>query len=221
MAHFLASVQRSMLTCRRIQTLPQDFLQALHEHQLSLRALLPHADPPVSPSKSQFSLKIDRKSNPEDKRIRRVETFMATSDDEGKSYIPGHFPKLPSQHTYKGTPDKLEREHDPRKIRERATEEGRLGEEALRRLVAAASEHQSRRVSHKGKKSPQEARDDIWRETMEAVGQDTARAKAADGDLSMTDGDGQQKNKEILEWKGHLGSAVNAERRYWRTPKKT
>lgn len=52
-------------------------------------------------------------------------------------YIPSSLPKLPSPHTYKATPVYPQQETDPRRIRELATEEGKLGEQALRKLAGA------------------------------------------------------------------------------------
>jgi hypothetical protein len=54
------------------------------------------------------------------------------------TYIPSHFPALPPQHAWKQTPMFPEREKDARKMREKATEEGMLAEQALRKLAAAA-----------------------------------------------------------------------------------
>ncbi|OQO06073.1 hypothetical protein B0A48_08661 [Cryoendolithus antarcticus] len=54
------------------------------------------------------------------------------------AYVPPHFPSLPSQHAWKSTPVFASRETDARKIREKATEEGKLAEGALRKLAAAA-----------------------------------------------------------------------------------
>lgn len=60
-------------------------------------------------------------------------------------------PPLPSAHTYRDSAVFSERETDTRKIRELATEEGKLGEQALRKLAAAvkldtvlATEHDAR-----------------------------------------------------------------------------
>ncbi|KJX98860.1 bromodomain associated domain protein [Zymoseptoria brevis] len=58
--------------------------------------------------------------------------------DRPPSYIPSHFPTLPPQHAWKQTAVFPEREKDARKMREKATEEGMLAENALRRLAAAA-----------------------------------------------------------------------------------
>ncbi|CZT21038.1 uncharacterized protein RCC_06899 [Ramularia collo-cygni] len=53
-------------------------------------------------------------------------------------WIPSHFPALPPQHAWKQTAVFPEREKDARKMREKATEEGMLAEQALRKLAAAA-----------------------------------------------------------------------------------
>lgn len=50
---------------------------------------------------------------------------------------PGFLPPLPSAHTYKNSSVLPMRELDSRKIRELATEEGKLGEQALRKLAGA------------------------------------------------------------------------------------
>ena len=54
------------------------------------------------------------------------------------SYVPAHFPQFPPHHAWKATPVHPGREKDAREMRERATEEGVLAEQALRRLAAAA-----------------------------------------------------------------------------------
>jgi hypothetical protein len=50
---------------------------------------------------------------------------------------PKFLPPLPPSHTYKRTPFVPPRENDSRRIRELATEEGKLGEQALRKLAGA------------------------------------------------------------------------------------
>ena len=50
---------------------------------------------------------------------------------------PNFLPPLPSAHTYKSTNFFPKRETDSRRIRELATEEGKLGEQALRKLAGA------------------------------------------------------------------------------------
>ena len=59
-------------------------------------------------------------------------------DNQTPRHIPSHFPKLPPQHAWKHTAVYPEREKDARRMRERATDEGILAEQALRKLAAAA-----------------------------------------------------------------------------------
>ncbi|KAL9103340.1 MAG: hypothetical protein Q9163_001606 [Psora crenata] len=219
MAHFLSSVRQSMLSCRRVQAIPQDFLQALHTHQLSLRSLLPHLDPPVLPSKSQFPLQVDSSEENEFRQYRPISTlFKEVSGVEAHSYIPKHFPDFPDKHTYQATPVYKSREQDARKIRERATEEGRLGEEALRKLVTAGISPSTEPARPKSAKlSLRAKRDQMWKETISAVVKeghdsggeimDVEKAKRKEGD------DAASKSMQ-----GHLSLAVNAEKRYWRKP---
>lgn len=222
MAHYLADVRQSMLSCRRTQTIPQDFLQALHTHQLSLRSLLPHLDPPVNPSWTQFSLQIDTVQDDDEQHLRFLGPLLNADPDETvRAYVPKHFPELPSKHTYKATPEYAEHEQDPRKVREKATEEGRLGEEALRRLVGAGA-GRSAQEPQQGRKiqSLRAVRDHVWIETMQAVTQETPDGMDVNMDASI--GKGKHKERDPLPVSsfgyGRLGSAVNAEKRYWRKP---
>jgi hypothetical protein len=135
--HFCASIRQSMQACRRVQAIPQDFEYALRAHDITLESLLPHLNPPVPISVSQISLPTP----PPEPTSTPTFAFLGpelNDVDDRPSYIPAHFPPLPSKHTYKATPVFTKREQDPRKIREKATEEGRLGEEALRRITASS-----------------------------------------------------------------------------------
>lgn len=86
-------------------------------------------------------------------------------------------PPLPSAHTYKNSAVYTARETDSRKIREMATEEGKLGEQALRKLAtavkldAALSTEPEVRVS-KAKRGPRAKKLAV---TSEAVFEDTVR----------------------------------------------
>ncbi len=222
MAHYLADVRQSMLSCRRTQAIPQDFLQALHTHQLSLRSLLSHLDPPVNPSRTQFPLQIETAQVDGEQHLRFLGPLLnADPNEKFRAYVPKHFPELPSKHTYKATPEYAEHEQDPRKVREKATEEGRLGEEALRRLVGAGAD-KSPQESRQGRKtlSARVMRDQVWMETMQAVTQETPDSMDFDMDNSI--GKGKQKEGDPLPdlsfGYGRLGQAVNAEKRYWRKP---
>ena len=73
------------------------------------------------------------------------------TDKQRRSWIPRHFPSFPPPHTYKQTSIPLSsREMDPRKVREKATEEGVLAERALRKLVGARQTTGSHDASRAG-----------------------------------------------------------------------
>ncbi|KAL8744654.1 MAG: hypothetical protein Q9190_003120 [Brigantiaea leucoxantha] len=220
MRHFLTDVRQSMLSSRRSQPLPQDFLQALHTHQLSLRALLPHLDPPITSEQSRVALSVA----PEVEEVEKPEQFDFLGHDLNDApnehlnrQVPHHLPPFPSKHTYKETPEFAHREEDTRKLRERATEEGRLGEEALRKLVSASSKQNSSSARSTGKGRDFRAkRHDMWLETMQAIDSES-RGKDDFGTSMDIDahGEGSVFN-DARPLPGRLSSTVNADRRNWR-----
>ena len=220
MAHFLAQVRLSMASCRRTQTTPLDYLEALRAHQLTLRSLLPHLDPPVSPADSQIPSSLDTIDVDEKLSTASLESISNGSLDRSViPYIPRHFPSFPSKHTYKATPNFTSREIDPKKIRERATEEGRLGEEALRRLVGAGAGTKDPAV----KVAPsvtsgrlRRRREAVWKETMEAIvtGSTVDQASQNDVESGIMDLDGPPLYPSVNQGLG--ASVVNADSLYWR-----
>lgn len=208
MTRFLRNVQLSMLSSRRTHAIPQDFLQSLHSHQLSLRSLIPHLDPPVPASQSQFPLSAD--STTQKESTFPGPTLFGIADSESRSYVPTHFPPFPSMHTYKMTPEVPERVNDPRKIRELAIEDGRTAEQALRRVLGAGSDSTYANLLKKGARPMMtlSRREKIWQETMLAVIQD-------DGDHNpcrRAPEKGAGNNSEGR----YLSIAVNADKRHWR-----
>jgi len=125
------------------------------------------------------------------------------ADKKKDRYIPSHLPPFPSQHTYKDTPVFPDREVDPRRIRELATEEGKLGEEALRKLAGAVKAEQTisaapevkniEVVPRKAHKKPEETIENMFEATMRELLIDTSGSK---------------------ESKFELGPIVNCEKRY-------
>ena len=221
MLHFLATVRQSMLACRRTQPLPLDFLQSLHLNQLSLRSLLPHLDPPVPPSKSQISLSLDDVAQePHQQQLPTLDSALGDRNKtEHASYIPKSFPSLPSEHTYKATPDIPVRENDPRKIRERAIEEGRLGESALRKLVGLRADD----VLVPGVQTQQKAnsmrviRYEAWKKAMEASAPIQATNTSIQSSArTVTEEDPKKPENALL--KKYSAPIVNADRKYWRKP---
>ena len=222
MAHYLAGVRQSMLSCRRTSPVAQDFLQALHTHQLSLRALLPHLDPPVPPERSQYPLQADPSQDDDHRQLELLAPILnGALAEQANGYVPKHFPNFPSRHTYKATADFPEREINPRKVRERATEEGRLGEEALRKFVGTGFGHAAQAAQQQqSSKSMRAKREQMFMETMAALSEGAEGAMDIDMDLE-TSGKGKQKEGDLEGSKlgrGRLQSAVNFEKKYWRKP---
>ncbi|GBF64259.1 hypothetical protein TMEN_6948 [Trichophyton mentagrophytes] len=131
------------------------------------------------------------------------ELNSGVDDLKKASYIPKNFPRFPSKHTYQETPVfATKRETNPEKIRERATEEGRLGEEALRKLTRAAREGQGSGRAHRDKSlwgRKNESMDSMFDKTLKALAKSTSASKQADGSV-------------VLD----LGPIVNSNRVYWR-----
>lgn len=202
---FLSFVAESMLSARRSSPTPLDFEYALRREGLTARLLKPHLKPPVAASKVK-PLFI---SVPQQELVHRPfaaltgEDLSGDSDKRIKAYIPKQFPTFPSKHTYKSTEVKLDRETDPRKIREKAAEEARHGEEALRRLVKAgkAGDHRSaRRAAEKSAK--QKKRHEMWEDAM---------AELATVKLPINSSSGGDNSEEQI-------ILVNAENPYMRKP---
>lgn len=220
MNHIAAGVRQSMLSCRRTQATPQDFLQALHTHQLSLKALLPHLRPPVPRRRARVSLPYELSEEEEQHDHQVLSSILDdASVKQDRSYVPSHLPAFPGRHTYKATAEYPEREEDPRKIRERVTEEGRLGEEALRRLVSAKVAHRPPSVGAGQRvKSLCTRRDELWKETMEAVGAQYIAEHPPD-DENMGIDLLEHGNRLLMASSsdyGRITSAVNADKKYWR-----
>jgi transcription initiation factor TFIID subunit 8 len=200
---FLSYVTGSMLSARRSQPIPLDFEYALRYEGLTSRLLKPHLKTAIPASK----LKPEFLPVPIEEHIYRPATGLlgeelsGESEKRTKSYIPRQFPAFPSKHTYKSTEVKSERETDPRKIREKATEEARHGEEALRRLVKVGKDHRS--TSRAGDIATRlRTRHQMWEEAMEELSISNPQARS----LSGKEGDDEQ---SIL---------VNAAKQYGRRP---
>ncbi|KAL8927007.1 MAG: hypothetical protein Q9208_002552 [Pyrenodesmia sp. 3 TL-2023] len=205
-----------MLSCRRTQAIAPDFLQALHTHQLSLRALIPHLQPPVPKRRARIVLPYEPPEEVEHYGHHLLDATLTDAPPELKQCkLPNKLPPLPSKHTYKATSDTPEREEDPRKIRERATEEGRSGEEALRRLMSArVVDRPSSARGGQGAKSLRAKRDELWRDTMQAVSTQYLSEQSKNADSMDLDSTTHDTNSDY----GRITSAVNADRKFWRKP---
>ncbi|KAF2231745.1 hypothetical protein EV356DRAFT_451474 [Viridothelium virens] len=241
----LSLVHTSMDSSRRTQPLPQDFIRALASTNASTVSLQDHLSlhdldsesSPLVPSVLQPRIPEPPPAEPPPPDLTSIlgPSLICAKEESQRMYIPKHFPPLPSQHTWKATPIFSEREEDPRKIRERATEEGMEAERALRNLVAArnagaAGRSQTRAVS--GKRG--QGLEEVWKETVAAVVKgDEAREEQSNGradmhmdeiDLSFGfDGSADKKpptrNEKMTvprKLDEHGGMMVNYEKKYWR-----
>ncbi|PYI07883.1 hypothetical protein BO78DRAFT_365716 [Aspergillus sclerotiicarbonarius CBS 121057] len=221
---FASYVRQSMLSSRRVQPIPQDFEHALIRQSVPVDDLLPHAKrhpniEPIptllpSPPPEEDSFKILPSLGP----------LLTDEDDRvSNAYIPKHFPDFPSKHTYRHTPVFTEREQDPRKIREQATEDGRHGEEALRKLARAAFKDNHSGASVRDKKP--------WgrrAESMDGMFEKTARALAkkiqkpatgpGSGPMEIDSGAGAEDraSRSKLSLNIELPPIINCERDFWR-----
>ena len=139
--HFLSKVRRSMLASRRTCPTATDFETAIEVFDI------PRPDDQLPPYQSQPEINpsLYPTPPPDDEFHNLVElpaSFLGPDLDghgelEKFSFSTKGLPGLPSAHTYKDTPVYPQRESDTRKIRELATHEGKLGEQALRKLAGA------------------------------------------------------------------------------------
>ena len=199
--------RRSMLSARRTVPIPTDFEFAIKcldlpwpDDELKPYTLRPAINPSLLPTPP-----------PEDAFHRQFQLptsllgpgLDGRADKRKDRYIPSHLPPFPSQHTYKDTPVFPVREVDLRRIRELATEEGKLGEEALRKLAGAAKAENTinavPQTEEDGRRKTQQARNAL-EETMENVFESTVR------DLLK----GASSSSERFE----LGPLVNCEKRF-------
>ncbi|KFY05426.1 hypothetical protein V491_09141 [Pseudogymnoascus sp. VKM F-3775] len=178
---FLSYVTESMLSSRRAQPIPLDYEYALRRHGLTDRLLRPHLKPPVPRSKTQLVFELPE---PEIEDVQVIPELLGQElsgavDKLTKPFIPKQFPAFPSKHTYKATEVMPDRETDPRKIREKATEASRHGEEALRRLVGVGKVGDQKGVRKALLKSPaRKHRHELWDRAMQDLKLNSAQNAA-------------------------------------------
>jgi hypothetical protein len=219
-AHQLSNVSISMISSRRAQPIPLDFAFALQKQKLSLSSLEPHLQSLIPPSISQRPLPTPPPEEPPDPPLSPVlgPALNGALDKQKTPYIPTHFPSFPSKHTYKATPEFTERERDPRKVRECATEEGRLGEEALRRLLGAASSGGHGTSCSSGIRSRErKQRDKMWEQTVEALIKGVGVSNLSNGDSEIGTTRISVADKGLATvLTPEFSIVVNSEKEYWR-----
>ncbi|KAH0538965.1 hypothetical protein FGG08_004480 [Glutinoglossum americanum] len=220
MIHQLSNISISMTSSRRTQPIPPDFDFVLRKQNLSLSSLEPHLQSLVPPSISQRFLPTPPPEDPPNLPLSPVlgPVLSGAPDKQRAPYVPTHFPSFPSKHTYKTTPEFTERERDPRKVRERATEEGRLGEEALRRLLGAAGGGGHGTSDNFGLRSAnRRQRDRMWERTVDALIKGVGIANLSNGESGI--GASQASvvdNSLAVGITQEFGVVVNSEKDYWR-----
>lgn len=199
MRNFLSRVRTSMTSSRRTTAVPHDWIYALKDAGLAgSSALEPHLDTGEIPKdffQPPFAPAEPPPPPPPDLEGLLGPELSGRAEKESRRYIPAHFPPFPPKHAWKSTPVFTQRENDPRKIREKATEEGILAEQSLRKLMAA---QKAGLQQNKAKKQPKSKRikesEALWQEAMkQLLEEEEVRAKRDlqrqfDDDL---DGDGE------------------------------
>ncbi|CUS06734.1 unnamed protein product [Tuber aestivum] len=113
---------------------------------------------------------------------------LADTELQKRSALEDFFPPLPSKHTYKATPLFTERPTEPRVIRERATEEARLAENALRKLLAVSA-HAKNNARIRGDvavSTKRRDRDEAWREAFDESGHEQSGGGSAGAKVNGT-----------------------------------
>lgn len=187
MLKFLSKVRRSMLAARRTAPTATDFETAIHVLDI------PRPDDQLKPYITQPSInpKLLPTPPPDDtfhNTVKLPADFLGPElDGHGKlqrfGFNTSVLPALPSAHTFRETALYPTLEKDTRKIRELATQEGKLGEQALRKLAGAvkldATHPHEPEFVQKKKTVPAPARRKRWKNAVslseEAVFEETLR----------------------------------------------
>jgi len=216
MINFLQTVCLSMHASRRALPLPQDFAFALAElgvepGQLNQHIRLkipgtlscPEILPPVPDEKPSVDLQ------------RILGSSLCEETAESRPQIPSHFPPLPSKHTWMDTRHIAPREKDPRKIRERATQEGMVAEQALRKLAAAANKPRSR--LRRSDSTAEKNKQNIWQDALASVLSDDAHGTSDSMGMNIDMANGTAESEgEGKATTGRNTMVINYDRAHWR-----
>jgi len=186
---------------RRTDHIVPDFEYALAKFNLPLASLRPHLKPPISPPNLTQYLEPAPPKELDPQALRKLlgPELDGESDKLSKPYIPSRFPSFPSKHTYKWTEKEPERETDPRKIREKAAQSAKAGEEALRRFVKVSKKGREKDVKRVAEKDPKsKMRHELWEQMM--------------GNFSA------QKRIDAVEPEDDRSMVVNSESQFFRKP---
>jgi len=228
MLQFLVVVRHSMTASRRQIPIPSDFIHALVASKTTPSSLMPFLAQTSLPSITQPPVTM---LPPEPPMLSSLDTLLGgtlTSDNKWDKYVPAHLPKLPSSHTFKHTHIVPAREHDARKIRERATQEGVMAEQALRRLMSASNLSTDSHISSIPRTFTSGKAKSAWEKALgtaqqlDEVEQSNLGHMDIDVDADDIDMDDMgfslpiASSKLISDTSLESGLAVNYDRRYWR-----
>lgn len=230
MLDFLATVRASMMSSRRTRPLPQDFIAALARHQArSSSELLEHV---------KLQLPLFARNQPilapcpDDAPPANLEGLLGPElsgqgEKAERRYIPKHLPGFPSKHTWQASPVYQERETDPRKIREKATQEGVLAEAALRKLAGKRKQgmmHKNSETGHARIRRTQVDGAKVWEDALQALAEEDAEEKRRNeesGNLALAISLDASQEGASADWAGdaatdEAGLLVNYDRKFWR-----
>ncbi|CAA9958888.1 hypothetical protein PTNB73_01016 [Pyrenophora teres f. teres] len=233
MKNFLAQVRTSMISSRRTETVAHDWVYALTCSGLRGSAPLEQhfdtGDIPPSLLQPYFAPPAPPEAPPPDTESLLGPELSGKADKETRPYIPKHFPGFPSKHTYTATPVFTSRENDPRKIREKATEEGILAEQSLRKLMAAQKAGvQKQNVGKRKRSRRMKESDNLWQSAMtDLLDEETQRERDEerrqarldedeDGDWAMSRDMPARQLTTDRSVNLEEGVHVNYEQKYWR-----
>lgn len=207
------TIRRSMTASRRTVPIPPDFKCVagaldgqIPNDELRPYRNMPETNPPLLPTPP-----------PEDVFHKQIELpsellgpeLDGTDQRRRQKHIPSSLPAFPSTHTYRATPVYPTRVKDPRHIRELATEEGKISEQALRKLAGAMKLENAIHTEPELKESAAVFRmQNFKRRRKPAVSEETMFEEIT-RDLLSTESVEDQKEFEV-------GPVVSAEKKYWR-----
>lgn len=211
MLHFLSAAHESMVAARRTSPLPQDFNVALALADLQPSSLKPHLhlDLPESIVQPHIPPPAPAEAPPPN-LAPMLGIDLADTQHRSHPYIPSHFPALPSRHAWQSTSVFTEREKDPRKIRERATQEGILAEQALRKLTAA---NKPRVKTAQTVTEVDRRKERVWQDMLsDVLGGDGMLLQ--DSGVDVGAGEDKMKTGDLM--RAGAGMVVNHDRGHWR-----
>lgn len=223
MLHFLSYARTSMHNNRRTTPTALDFAQALANmpNAHTARLLVPQLALDVPEDISYPSIPEPEPDPPDAPDFSKL--LEPLIEQQPPAWAPRHFPPLPPKHSWKETAVYPERERDARKMREKATEEGVLAEQALRKLAASAKasalnaekhrhnalrgEGKLREPARNGVRGPARAHEDTFAEMMKEIG-------ANDDAMDLAEDEAQTRTGMDLGMPE--GVVVNHDMRHWR-----